>query len=359
MNGKLGSGTYSKVLSVGGKAVKYHDNVHNIALREWLVSQSISHPNVMKFDSIDSDFNITMKECDYDLYTAICDEVYTIDELYDIMKQVLCGLDAFHYRKFAHNDIKARNIVIKDNVPKIIDFGLSIPYNLLYTRKTIQTITHRAPEIFGIYCVIDDSADVWAFGCLLFECIYRAPVVPEETWKFSSPQAIVSLVDPSYRNTKAAYIHLMTPGVQEKFNDYLINYKPVNDNNTKHVIYDIMKDCLLLDRKKRPTIRQLMEKYDIRQPVNYLPAISPMCNVGVKQVLSKHIDSQFDGYNIYCKKIAFEIGKTLHIISNGLFISEIAHQAVILSKCILNYELNVDEVEVLRKLNQVINKLYI
>jgi serine/threonine protein kinase len=354
---KLGSGAYSKVICSEGHAVKYHDSVRHVALTEWLVSNSIRHPAVMRFDNIDDQFNITMTLGDGDLHDAISNNLYTIDQLYEIMKQVLCGLDAMHSRKFAHNDIKARNIILIDHAPKIIDFGISIQYELMRTRKTIQTITHRAPEIYDKYQVHDDSTDVWAFGCTLFECLYRGPIIAQEFWKMSSPQALISTIDTSYRDEKTAHQYLLSDKAQEEFNGYLLDYEPFD---SRHVMYHMMIDCLQLDPKRRLNIRQLMDKYDVHHPP-HLPIISILHNMNFKQVLSKRIDEKLDHTtSTYCKKIAFEIGKTLRVISDvDVDIDELARQAVIISKCIFNFALNDIELEDLKKLHPIIGKLYI
>ena len=44
----------------------------------------------------------------------------------DILKQIAEGLNHLHSNKMCHRDLDPRNVMFKDGVIKLIDFGLSI-----------------------------------------------------------------------------------------------------------------------------------------------------------------------------------------------------------------------------------------
>ena len=48
---------------------------------------------------------------------------YTPDELYDFWMQIVGVFAYCSYLGITHNDIKPNNILLKDGVPKISDFG--------------------------------------------------------------------------------------------------------------------------------------------------------------------------------------------------------------------------------------------
>ena len=52
-------------------------------------------------------------------------EYYDESFIIKILKQICEGLSYLHGKKIAHRDIDPRNIMIKDGVIKLIDFGFS------------------------------------------------------------------------------------------------------------------------------------------------------------------------------------------------------------------------------------------
>lgn len=53
-------------------------------------------------------------------------EVFKENNISQIMGQVLEGLEFLHQRNIVHRDIKASNLLMKDGVVKIADFGVSL-----------------------------------------------------------------------------------------------------------------------------------------------------------------------------------------------------------------------------------------
>ncbi|XZE54760.1 serine/threonine protein kinase [Planctomycetaceae bacterium SH139] len=94
-----------------------------------------------------------------------------------IIEQAAEGLFFMHSKGWIHRDIKPDNFLVgHDGVTKLIDFtiaekkrtGLS---KLLYRSKLVQgTRSYMSPEqIRGQ--VLDERADVYSFGCLLYESL--------------------------------------------------------------------------------------------------------------------------------------------------------------------------------------------
>lgn len=53
-------------------------------------------------------------------------QVFEEKEISQIMGQLLEGLQFLHQRNIVHRDIKASNLLMKDGVIKIADFGVSL-----------------------------------------------------------------------------------------------------------------------------------------------------------------------------------------------------------------------------------------
>ena len=97
------------------------------------------------------------------------------------------GLEAAHEKEIIHRDLKPANIKITpERKPKILDFGLATAYrrkelaaNLsespTVTKATatgviLGTVPYMSPEQAKGKSV-DKRADIWAFGCVLFESL--------------------------------------------------------------------------------------------------------------------------------------------------------------------------------------------
>jgi serine/threonine protein kinase len=53
-------------------------------------------------------------------------QVFEEKDISQIMGQILEGLHFLHQRNIVHRDIKASNLLMKDGVIKIADFGVSL-----------------------------------------------------------------------------------------------------------------------------------------------------------------------------------------------------------------------------------------
>ena len=111
-----------------------------------------------------------------------------MDEALETCRQVAEGLEAAHERGVVHRDLKPGNIMITlEGKIKILDFGLAKAYpgeNTGIDIANSPTITAQMTEpgvILGTAAYmspeqargrsVDKRADIWAFGCILYECL--------------------------------------------------------------------------------------------------------------------------------------------------------------------------------------------
>ena len=112
-----------------------------------------------------------------------------LDEALPIAKQIAEALEAAHEQGIIHRDLKPANIKVRnDGTVKVLDFGLAKAFDptassgagatmspTLSIHATqagliLGTATYMAPEQ-ARGKAIDKRADIWAFGCVLFEML--------------------------------------------------------------------------------------------------------------------------------------------------------------------------------------------
>jgi serine/threonine protein kinase len=113
----------------------------------------------------------------------------------DVARQLVDGLDAAHEKGIVHRDLKPGNVQLgPDGQVKILDFGLAKasvadPASADSSQSPTQTsggtrqgvalgtAAYMSPEQARGQAV-DKRTDVWAFGCVLYECLTGARAFP-------------------------------------------------------------------------------------------------------------------------------------------------------------------------------------
>ena len=112
-----------------------------------------------------------------------------IARVLEIATDACSGLAAAHAASVVHRDLKPENVLLgEDGSIKITDFGIATAQaDIRLTQGTIGTPAYMAPEQVTGDPKIDARADIYAFGCMLYEML--AGDIP---WKGESAFAVAS-----------------------------------------------------------------------------------------------------------------------------------------------------------------------
>lgn len=141
-------------------------------LSEIEILETLNHVNVIKFNHA----QITPINAIISLEYANMGDLsfYEPDDLDNFIFQLMNGVKYIHDNLILHRDIKPHNILIKNGIPKIADFDLSI--KLSSKNQKIKgkagTLRFMSPEaLSGSYQSL--KSDIWSFGITIYYLISK------------------------------------------------------------------------------------------------------------------------------------------------------------------------------------------
>jgi len=194
----MGEGTFSEVLKcqslVDGKLYackkmkrKYEsiEQVNN--LREIQALRRLNpHPNIIELKEVILDrrtgvLALICELMDMNIYELIKDrKSYLPEQRVKLYMYQLCkSIYHMHRNGIFHRDVKPENILVKDNVLKLADFGsCKSVYSKHPFTEYISTRWYRAPECLLTDGFYDHKMDMWSVGCVMFEAMCLRPLFP-------------------------------------------------------------------------------------------------------------------------------------------------------------------------------------
>jgi len=160
--------------------------------REAKLLASLNHPNLATIHGLESASGKPLLIMEFvageTLAQRIAKGPLPVEEALVVCRQIAEGMEAAHEKGVIHRDLKPANIKITpEGKVKILDFGLAkaiheeVPATDAAQSPTVTEQMTRAGVILGTAAYmspeqakgkpVDKRTDIWAFGCILFECL--------------------------------------------------------------------------------------------------------------------------------------------------------------------------------------------
>jgi len=168
--------------------------------QEAKVLASLNHPNIAQIYGLERGGESALIVMELVEGATLADRIargpIPADEALAIAMQIAAALEAAHDRGIVHRDLKPANIKLRpDGTVKVLDFGIAKPFDAGPLKSGPQspvmtTPVTQAGVILGTAAYmspeqargkpVDQRADIWAFGCVLFEMLTGQPVFAGE-----------------------------------------------------------------------------------------------------------------------------------------------------------------------------------
>jgi eukaryotic-like serine/threonine-protein kinase len=170
--------------------VMHHDLVDVIGMerfhREMGIAASLDHPRIVPLFDSGSAAGLPYYIMPYvegeTLYERLQREKrLPVAEALTIARDIASGLGYAHSRGVLHRDVKPENILLSEGHAFVADFGLAraigaADYSkLTETGVIVGTVYYMSPEQLRESRDLDQRADIYGLGCILFEMLTGAP----------------------------------------------------------------------------------------------------------------------------------------------------------------------------------------
>jgi serine/threonine-protein kinase PknK len=169
------------------------DPVRERLLSEARTLATMNHPNIATIHSLEEDAGhqfITMELVEgRSLHHRLTAGPLPLEDTLSVVRQVVRGLEAAHAKGVIHRDLKPANIMLRpDGTAKVLDFGIAVQLRFSGDAEAIAPESGQVSGTPGYMSPeqvrgepTDARTDVWAVGCLLYECLNGRPLIAGRT----------------------------------------------------------------------------------------------------------------------------------------------------------------------------------
>ncbi|KAJ3653768.1 hypothetical protein Zmor_013003 [Zophobas morio] len=138
------------------------------------------------------------------------------ETIYEVLRQLLKGVEYIHSKGIVHHDIKPSNIFIQiENGSLLVqlgDFGLACPLQNVRHSLAFGTKLYAAPEQLDGQC--DPKSDIYSLGIVLFELVER----------FRTDMERVQYIDDLRKGKLPPHVHVQHPQLAQIITQLMLKY---------------------------------------------------------------------------------------------------------------------------------------
>ena len=174
------------------------------------IAQIGEHPNILPVVSMPHDEGVIAECSDWSVSGTLRDRLdvgpLSVSDALKIVEGILHGLDAAHQAGVVHRALCPENVLLKGDVPRLMNFDLSYQLDEIGTHVTVipepselPRSPYIAPEVLAGKD-IDSATDLFSLGVILFEMLtgsppFKAPSDLAATGGSLPEKAIAALTD--------------------------------------------------------------------------------------------------------------------------------------------------------------------
>jgi len=173
--------------------------------REAMLLATVHHPNIVDYVAHGESGGVHFLVQEWIEGVTLAEKLHvtgvTVAEAVTFAIALAGALEATHSRGIIHRDIKPDNIIVPEDRfdrVKLVDFGIARLTSeagvLTRTGKLVGTPSYMAPEQTRGSVNLEAAADIWSFGCVLYEAL--AGRVAFDGRSAAAVQAKVLLTEP-------------------------------------------------------------------------------------------------------------------------------------------------------------------
>ena len=193
-----------------------------------------------------------------DLHNVIAEGILKEVHIRFIVYQIAKALKYLHTGDIIHRDLKPSNVLVNSNCTiKLCDFGLVRSLHNSYESTPIltegvATRWYRAPEVLLGSKSYSTPADVWSFGCIIYEILGQKPFFPGNSTVDQVQKIVYYTGSPNDEDIKSLESDVASTMLKEaklsgyqppQFSKYLKDFPPM--------FADLLQKMMTFNPKKR------------------------------------------------------------------------------------------------------------